>query len=213
MGEEFLLQDGGVYFHSWATLLILRLAQSRRDRHIITPYWDCVWWIVSQNTLLMVEAVSSSQSCPLSSHAHKWISHRQTDPWTLFKSRWWGGQTSQLPLPLVVELMMLRTHSMVWCPHLHLVHHTLSHVSEGRFCPRDFAGDKLCLLSESQGRYLNLCCLQKGWCQTKCTGWSTSFRGNKQLYFRTYTCAFAHTDSWKELCTKPLKPIAWALPC
>lgn len=83
----------------------------------------------------------------------------QTDPWTLFKSRWWGGQTSQLPLPLVVELMTLRTHSMVWCPHLHLAHHTLSHVSEGRFCPRDFAGDKLCLLSESQGRYLNLCCL------------------------------------------------------
>lgn len=83
------------------------------------------------------------------------------------------------------------THGVIWCPHLHLMLPMLSRDFRGRFCPRGFEGDKLCLLSESQEHYLNSCRLQNGWCQTKCTGWSTSFRGNKHMYthrrVRTHT--------------------------
>lgn len=91
MGESIYCKRR-VYFHSWATSVIVRLALSRGGRHMIAPHWDCFWWIASRNTLLIVEAVSPRQRCPLEFTCERVNPHhRPGDLWVLTKTCWWGA--------------------------------------------------------------------------------------------------------------------------
>lgn len=120
MGEERSLREERVF--SWLCCISNSEAGpvSRGQTQDLMPL-RLLLMDVSWNTLLVVEAMSPSQSCPLRSHVNKWIFPQTRRSLNTFQITLMRRPMWQLSLPLAMKLLMLRTHGMIWCPHLHLM--------------------------------------------------------------------------------------------